>query len=289
MSGGVVGHDSTAPFGQVYDRVDDRQPGLQVGRPPLDTNDPNEDPFEFVIAGEVTESSPAAPSIRYLRLCGNEPVRIGSAIDFGTSHKYGGTPLRKFRVINHGDQDLHVGALEIPEGFRLIGRLSQTIRPGKSDDFMLAMKTNAEGVKSGAVRFTSDASNAAAFEFEVLGEVARRGKPEVEVLLSGDPVRNGSVVDFGAAEQGAAARERTFKVVNRGVRTLTLGTLEVPAGFQLKEGLSSKLRPGARDTFTIEMTTQTLGLKSGVLRFTSNDPSGGVYEFTIRGKSWPPI
>ena len=58
----------------------------------------------------------------------------------------------------------------------------------------------------------------------------------------------------------------------------------VPDGFLLKEGLSSKIRPGARDTFTIEMTTQQLGLKSGVLRFTSNDPNENPYEFTIQGE-----
>lgn len=260
-------------------------PGFKSGVLRFDTNDPNEDPYEFVLAGEVTEASPAAPSIEVLCVsCGNEPVRIGSSVDFGTSQKHGGTPLRKFRVVNHGDQDLHLGALEIPEGFRLIGRLSQTIRPGKSDDFMLVMKTNAVGMKSGAVRFTSDAPNAGTFEFEVLGEVAQRGQPEVDVLLSGDPVRSGSVVDFGTAQQGASARERTFTVVNRGVRTLTLGTLDVPEGFRLKEGLPSKLRPGARDTFTIEMTTQDVGLKSGVLRFTSNDPNENPSEFTIQGK-----
>lgn len=260
-------------------------PGFKSGVLRFDTNDPNEDPYEFVIAGEVTEAGVGAPSIEVLCVsCGNEPVRIGSTVDFGTSQKYGGAPLQRFRVVNHGDQDLHVGTLEVPEGFRLIGRLAQTIRPGKSDDFLLVMKTNTEGMKSGTVRFTSDASNAGTFEFEVLGEVARRGQPEVEVLLSGDPVRSGSVVDFGTTQQGAAARERTFTVVNRGLRTLTLGALEIPDGFLLKEGLSSTLRPGARDTFTIEMTMQQAGFKSGVVRLTSNDPNENAYEFTIQGE-----
>jgi hypothetical protein len=259
-------------------------PGVKSGVLRFDTNDPNEDPYEFVIAGEVTEANLGAPNVRVQCIsCGNEPVRLGSTVDFGTSPKYGGGTLRTFRVVNDGDQDLHLGALQVPEGFRLIGRLSQTIRPGRSDDFMLLMKTNAEGMKSGTVRFTSDAPNAGTFEFAVVGEVAQRRQSEVDVLLSGDPIRSASVVDFGEARQGDSPRERTFTVVNRGTRTLTLGAPEVPNGFVLTEGLSPKLRPGARDTFTIQMTTQALGLQSGTLRLTSNDPNEGLYEFTIQG------
>ena len=131
-------------------------PGFKYGVLRFSNNDPNENPYEFAIAGQVTEASRGAPSVEVLCLsCGNEPVQIGSTVDFGTSQKYGCAQLRKFRVFNNGDQDLHLGALEVPQGFRLIGRLSQTIRPGKSDDFMLAMKTNEAGMKSGVVRFTS--------------------------------------------------------------------------------------------------------------------------------------
>jgi hypothetical protein len=260
-------------------------PGFKYGDLQFNTNDDNEDPYKFVIGGEVTEVSRGAPSIAVECVsCGSEPVRIGSTVDFGTSPGHGCGQLRRFRVFNYGDQDLHLGALQVPDGFRLVGRLSQTIRPGNSDDFMLVMKTNQSGMKSGVVQFTSDAPGAERFEFAVLGEVAQRGQPELDVLLGRDPVRNESLVDFGAAPQGSSARERTFIVVNRGVRTLTLGALEVPDGFRLKEELPSRLRPGARDEFTIEMTTEEVGFRSGIVRFTSNDPNENPYEFTIQGE-----
>lgn len=260
-------------------------PGVKSGVLRFDTNDPNESPYEFVIAGEVTEANLGAPNVRVLCVsCDNEPVRFGSTVDFGTSQKYGGGALQKFRVFNDGDQTLHLGELQVPEGFRLIGRLSETIRPGRSDDFILLMKTDAEGMKSGKVQFASTAPNAGTFEFAVVGEVAQRNQAELDVRLNDDPVRSGSVVDFGAVQQGNSPRERTFTVVNRGTRTLTLGAIEVPDGFVLIEGLSPKLRPGASDTFTVQMPTQALGLKSGVLRWASNDPNEALYELMIQGE-----
>ena len=259
--------------------------GFNAGDLRFSSNDANENPYQFQIAGEVTAPNDGTANVEVVCLsCGKQPVRTGSTIDFGTSLARGSGNLRVFRVSNFGDENLHLGALEVPEGFRLLGRLPQTIRPGRSADFTLVMKTGEAGMKACVVRFTSDAANADTFEFEVIGEVAQRGQPELDVLSGGDPVRSGSGVDLGTATEGDPARERTFTVINRGLRTLTLGTLEVPDGFQLVEGLRSTLRPGARDTFTIEMTTEEPGLQSGAVRFDNNDPNENPYEFTIQGE-----
>ena len=183
-------------------------PGFKYGVLRFSNNDPNENPYEFAIAGQVTEASRGAPSVEVLCVsCGNEPVRdrfdrrFRDVAEIWLWHSCGNSAcsIMATRISTWGHW-------RFPEGFRLIGRLSQTIRPGKSDDFMLAMKTNEAGMKSGVVRFASDAPNGDTFEFEVLGEVAQRGQPEVDVLLNGDPVRSGSVVGFGTALQGAPAR-----------------------------------------------------------------------------------
>lgn len=261
------------------------EPGFKVGTLTFTSNDANENPYEFTIAGEVTAVRTGGADLDVVLVShGRATVWDGSTIDFGTARQYGAVPPQTFRVYNRGDQPLELGNLEVPAGFRVVGRLAQTIAPGKSDCFTIVMNTRTAGLLSGTVRFTSNAVDEESFQFTVQGEVANRSKPDVDVLVGKTPVRNGDAVDFGTAAEGDAPRERTFTVVNKGTRTLTLDGLQVPEGFRIKEGLSAKLRPGGRDTFTLEMLTDTTAERAGVVRFTSNDPNESPYEFTVTGK-----
>jgi hypothetical protein len=260
------------------------EPGFKAGNLQFTNNDANENPYEFTIAGEVAPRRSGEPDLEVVLISRNmDTVWSGSTIDFGTAHQHGAVPPKTFRVLNRGDRPLNLGTLEVPAGFRVLGRLSQTIAPGRSDFFTIVMRTGTAGFLSGTVRFTSNAVDEESFEFTVQGEVAQRGQPEADVLLGETAVRSGTVVDFGSATKDDSPRERTFTVVNKGTRTLNLAALQVPDGFRVKEGLSAKLHPGGRDTFTLEMLTGTVRASSGVVRFASNDPNENPYEFTVTG------
>jgi len=258
--------------------------GFKAGNLQFTNNDADESPYQFTISGEVAARRSGDPDLDVVLVSRDmDTVWSGSTIDFGTAHQHGAVPPKTFRVYNRGDQPLHLGTLEVPEGFRVVGRLAKTIAPGRSDVFTILMKTGTSGFLSGTVRFTSNAADEESFEFTIQGEVAGRGQAEADVLLGKTAVRSGAVVDFGRAIENDSPRERTFTVINKGTRTLTLGALQVPDGFRVKEGLSASLRPGGRDTFTLEMLTGTVGVPSGAVRFASNDPNENPYEFTVTG------
>ncbi len=89
--------------------------------------------------------------------------------------------------------------------------------------------------------------------------------------------------DFGTITQGGSAVSVAFKVRNDGSSTLTLGTVSVPAGFTLSEGLSTSLAPGASDTFTVRLDSTTAGTKTGDISFSNNDSNENPYNFRITG------
>ncbi|WP_339613360.1 choice-of-anchor D domain-containing protein [uncultured Rubinisphaera sp.] len=114
--------------------------------------------------------------------------------------------------------------------------------------------------------------------------------PEVSVFGSGNSILDGDTsprsidgTDFGSVLQNGSTVSRTFTVRNDGNATLTLGGLTAPSGFSITEGLSSSLAAGASDTFTVRMSTTTVGTKSGDIRFTTNDSNEGFYNFRITG------
>jgi uncharacterized repeat protein (TIGR02543 family) len=116
------------------------------------------------------------------------------------------------------------------------------------------------------------------------------GAPEVAVLGSGASITDGDTTpsttdytDFGSVAQGGAPVSHAFTVQNVGTASLTLGTVTVPTGFTLTEGLATSLAAGASDTFTVQLNTTTAGTKTGVISFATNDSDENPFNFTITG------
>jgi len=61
----------------------------------------------------------------------------------------------------------------------------------------------------------------------------------------------------------------------------------LPAGFSLVEPLRAEILPREEDTFTIQLTAQTLGMFRGQVRFTTNDIGAELFEFAVTGTVLP--
>jgi murein DD-endopeptidase MepM/ murein hydrolase activator NlpD len=114
--------------------------------------------------------------------------------------------------------------------------------------------------------------------------------PEVTVLGNGTSIIDGDTTpsatdstDLGSAVLGSAGVTQTFTVRNDGDATLTLGSLVLPTGFTLVNGLVASLAAGASDTFQVRMNATTVGTHSGQISFTSNDTNESPFNFSITG------
>lgn len=121
-------------------------------------------------------------------------------------------------------------------------------------------------------------------------DVAHVDKPEIMVKGNTLNINDGDITpsaadhtDFGGVPKGGTAVVRTFTVSNTGTLPLTLGTVTVPAGFTLIEGLSASLDPGADDTFTVQLENVEAGTKTGQISFSTNDPDENPFNFSITG------
>src|SRR5258708_8850342 len=92
--------------------------------------------------------------------------------------------------------------------------------------------------------------------------------PEIAVVGAGQEIIDGDTTpsetdatDFVSFQQGSTPIFHVFTVRNDGGSTLTLGTVNLPAGFSLVEPLVSSLGPGASDTFSVQLDTSTPGTK----------------------------
>ena len=92
--------------------------------------------------------------------------------------------------------------------------------------------------------------------------------------------------DFGKAAVGSPVAQ-TFTIANSGNGRLSLSNLFVPDGYTLVGSFPTSVAAGLSATFTVRLDaepTTPLGVKTGVVSFTTSDLAKSTYSFTIQGE-----
>lgn len=275
-------------------------PGNKTGTVSFTTNVTGKNPYNFDIKGSVSGLIVVDPPVFFFPeitvLDGGSSIADGTAapVNFGSVVKDSASPTKTFTVRNDGTANLTLGAVSVPAGFTLTEPLSASLAPGASDTFSVALNTGAIGPVSGEISFTNNDGNENPFNFAIAGTVTAAPAPAIEVASGDVSLTDGSSsVGFGSVQQGASAPTRTFTVRNTGTAELTLTAPTLPASFTLIEPLNASLAPGASDTFTVSMSTSTVGSPSGGVVIANNDAGKNPFNFNISGTvttvSSPPV
>jgi|GEM_PF-2127043 len=122
-----------------------------------------------------------------------------------------------------------------------------------------------------------------------LPEATVTGLNDTEISDGDNSASAADGTNFGTILKGDTPITQTFTVTNDGGSSLTLGSVSLPTGFTLTEGLDSTIAAGQSDTFTVRLDADVVGTKSGHLTFTTNDSDENPYNFRILGKVQEPI
>lgn len=117
---------------------------------------------------------------------------------------------------------------------------------------------------------------------------ARATTAEIYVHVDGTNLLDGTgLFDFGTTVTGAS-RQQTFTVTNLcddpGAAPLTLGEIDLPAGFSLASGFTdTELASGESTTFSVRLEAITEGSYSGELSIVNSDSDESPFNFTVSG------
>ncbi|MCL5282753.1 MAG: choice-of-anchor D domain-containing protein, partial [Planctomycetes bacterium] len=273
-------------------RLDTTTAGVFSGDVSFSNNDSDENPYSFRITGEVSATGWAEVSV-----CGNTiyPISDGDTTpdttddtDFGSVAQHGSPVSHTFTVVNDGTATLTLGPVTVPTGFSVAEPLASSLAAGASDTFTVRLDADVQGTKAGDISFPTNDSDENPFNFRITGYVG--GAAEITVLGNGESITDGALwpstitgTIFNPVVQGGTPSTRTYTVRNDGTDPLTLGSIVVPTGFTLAEGLPASLAPGASDTFTVQLETAVVGDKSGQVSFANNDADENPFNFPISG------
>ncbi len=268
-------------------------PGTFAGEISFTTNDADENPFHFAVTGTVS----AAPVVEVAGLGhsianGDSTPSDTDGTNFGSAKQNGAKLTRTFTVYNRGSADLTLNTLVLPTGFTLTEALNTTILAGQSDTFIVEVGTANTGTFAGEISFTTNDLDNPKFRFAVMATVSAAPKIVVKGGESGNVIADGDQTpsiddgtDFGSAQENAASLTRTFTVWNMGTDVLTLGTPTVSSGsgYTITKWCNQTIAIGGSDTFTVALSTATVGTFVGDISFTTNDTDATTFDFRVTG------
>ncbi len=271
-------------------RLDTGTAGTKSGDVSFTTGGLTEYPFNFRITGVVLLWPDIQVRGNWISISDGDTTPSASDFtDFGTVIQGTSGVTRVFLLDNLGGSTLTLGPVSVPTGYTLTQGPPASLGPGGTDSFVVRLDTTIVGTKTGDISIATNDPDENPFNFRITGTV-QGPAPEVTVLGNGISIADGDTTpylmdhtEYVPLLVGDTPVSHIFTVRNDGSLDLTLGSVSVPTGFTLAEGLSTSLAPGASDTFTVRLDTVTAGVKTGDVSFATNDPDENPFNFRITG------
>lgn len=246
----------------------------------LATNDFDEAPYNFALVGQVGLPAPEiAVSV--------DGVDVATAGDVSFGSTFQGVQVSKvFTVENVGSLTLLITNVSVPAGFTVTDQPATSIPAGASTTFTVRLNAATQSTFSGQLSFGTNDSNEDPFTIDIAGNVIAPA-PEIEVRQNAASISDGGSFGFGTTGQGFPINKE-FTIRNTGVENLTIGDVNVPAGFQVTAAPTSPVAPNDETTFTVQLEATSVGSFSGQLSFGNNDSNENPFNFTISGQVTTP-
>lgn len=285
-----------------YIRFTPTQPGQQTSVITISNNDPDNNPYTFVVGG--TGITPNIHLMGGAALAGiinnNSPTtNAGNGTAFGDVLTNSSSISRVFRIENSGNVNLAIisGSLSGSSNFTLTGLNLGSISPGGHEDFTITFDPpSIAGLKTASLSIKSDDPEDATFKvtFDATGVSTMNG-PDVAVSGNSASINSGDTnpssagdTDFGSAPQGSAPVAVTYFITNQGDSNL-LGLVFTSDHPDVSiSGQPSSINPGGKLSFTVNFSPITLGQQIATISIASNDPNENPFTFAIQLQVDPP-
>ena len=249
--------------------------GLRSTQVNINSDDSDENPFDFAIQGTGVAPSPEI-DIKGNGLAigdGDSTPRVADGTDFEVVAPGGSSVDRSFTIENTGTATLTLGsnAVSITGGtadWQILSQPSTTVATGSSTSFTIRFQpaVSGTGVESATIEVANNDADENPYSFAVRAEYQAAAAPEIGITGNGSPIVSGdttpSVVDgteFGDQEVSTGTVSRFYTIENSGNAQLILGSNSVSITGANAGDFSVTVQPadtlaggGSTTSFTVE-------------------------------------
>lgn len=214
-----------------------------------------------------------------------------ATVDFGARSLHAPAVSRTVTVHNTGSDPLALGAavIEQSEAFEVTDQPARSVPPGGASSFTVRLRTDILGDHEATLRLASSDPSANPVTLSLSAEVG--GEP-VTLRAGLDEITDGQAapVDFGRVNQDGPPAEHRFTIANETGQLLSVSEVRLidAQGFEVVEQTTALLAPGASTGFTLRMTTETPGMRSGTVQLVLAGNEADPFTFPVAGEVEPP-
>jgi hypothetical protein len=283
--------------------------GTKVATFTMDTNDADEDPYDFQVVG----TGVAEPDISVAGITEAGALRIPTAIAdndlvpdqdvtiYG-SVTPGESGYRLFRIANNGDAPLDITSIASSNPLFTIPGPPSSVDPGDHIDFVINFQPLATGIEDTVITIESnDPDSGSIYDFALTGnangpEIMVEGNinvlntTPVEILDGQSNPSSEAGTDLGSGNVGSSGGFRLFRITNTGNQNLRITSREFTGSGRehftvqgLLGPLGRTIQPGENHVFRIYFEPTSPGSKLATFSMATNDGDEDPFEFQVKG------
>lgn len=221
------------------------------------------------------------------------PLAGGSIHDLGAAVT-GGVLSRQFTIYNPGTEPLAIAGLQMdgPDAtaFQVTQMPAAQVPPDASSTFTVRFAPGTGGAKSAQLRVSSNDPAPVSYVLNLTATAVPTPDPDIVVEQPpGTPLPAAANRDVGTTKVGVSV-SLTFQIRNAGISALSgMGhslSGSDAAMFSVTNFPNTPLGQEEAAVFTVRFLPTLIGLKSAVLRITSNDPDENPFEINLSGNGF---
>lgn len=237
-----------------------------------------------------------APEITVERVDGSLLTSASSVIDFGEKEWNAPESTVPVRIRNDGELALTLAEFTLTgpsaADYAVTPPSLKILAPGESTTVAIRFTPRGAGQRAAVLHWGSNDYDENPFSLDLTAlvpspEIAVHDGPTTDApeLASGQP----AAVSVGRHVQGTPG-PRALTLANTGTAPLAVFSITLPTGYELGAAPAwpVMLAPGATETWEIQLTSLTVGVRAGMVIVTSDDLDEASFTFPITGEVFIP-
>ncbi|MCK5148897.1 choice-of-anchor D domain-containing protein [bacterium] len=304
-----VGQSSQTTFEVTFDPSAE---GARNAEIQIDSNDPDEDPYNFAITGTGSAPDIGVSGNNQSISNGDTTPTESDHTHFGSVQEAGSTTKTYTYTIDNsstGGIDLVLNGSPLVElsgdnaaDFEVTTLPDETVEANRATTFRITFNPSDFGTRSATVSIPSNDPDENPYTFAVEGIGVAPSAPEINISGDDQDIVDGDTTpsvnddtDFGSVAEGSS-KAHVYTVTNQGTASLSLnGSPSVAISGSHTGDFSVTSNPESTvasdygtTTFEITFTPQSSGLRTATVSISNDDSDESSYTFAVQGTGLGP-
>lgn len=263
--------------------------GVKTATVSINNNDPDENPYTFVIQG--TGSAISSPEINLVgnsnSITSGDAALVANDTDFGSLDISTGSDTHTFTIQNTGSASLGITSITSDSAEFVVASAPSSVAAGAAETFTITFDPSATGARSATITLLNDDADESTYTLPMAGTVTATAEINLvgnsNSITSGDAALVANDTDFGSLDISTGSDTHTFTIQNAGSASLGITSITSDSAEFVVASAPSSVAASATETFTVTFDPSATGARSATITILNDDANESSYTLPMAG------